>query len=131
MEGQCGEVDAKMLVGMMRIGVKEMSCELDAGLYHLLVLRLGKDRLDFSRKSARSVVNADTATSRYKTLETVTASGSRMCSPDIGVRHFDSLTTLSNSFRYSSTSLAPWSVKSLLLPSKTIYGTALYYGFTS
>ena len=52
-------------MGMMRIGVKEMICEFDAGLYHLLVLRLGKDRLDCSRKSARSVVNVDIAVSRY------------------------------------------------------------------
>ena len=34
----CGGVDAKMLIVMMRIGVKEMN-----DLYHLLVLRSGKD----------------------------------------------------------------------------------------
>lgn len=37
--------------------------------------------------------------------------------------HFDSLTTFSNSFRYSSTSFAPSRVKSLLFPSNTTYGT--------
>lgn len=51
--------------------------------------------------------------------------------PYITVPYFDSLTTFSNSFRYSSTSLAPWSVKSLLLPSRTMYGTALYYNSRS